>query len=213
MPRQIGTGRTLLFAPSTAAPITFETAGTAYQAAGTSHAIVAPSGIVDGNLLVCIFTHTSTPTITPPGSWDDESGFNFVVVAGITIRVYTKIASGESGNYTFSTSVSSTVRAQIYRLSGADTADRIGAIGTAATGSGTTATATAITAETTGLLIGVVAISGTRDFSSAVMTETADSDSTAFYYQNLSATGDTGTRAFTISSSAAWGCVLFEVRD
>lgn len=70
-----------------------ETSGGANQ---TSATLTAPSGIVDGDLLLIIFHIDGKPTITPP------SGFATEIISNgqnDTLAVYTKVASSESGDY------------------------------------------------------------------------------------------------------------------
>ena len=92
----------------------------------TNSTVTAPSGISNGNLLLCIISVADSgdrvpPTITPPTGWDAASGlpvaFGFLSDSnyGINYGVYTKIASSESGNYTFTHSAAST-EAIIYNI-------------------------------------------------------------------------------------------------
>jgi hypothetical protein len=64
----------------------------------------------------------------------------------VRVRLYTKVASGESGNYTWSHSAAYT-EAIIYAISGADTATPVSPNPSSGSGTGTTSTAPSVTTE------------------------------------------------------------------
>ena len=106
----------------------------------TSATITAPSGIQNGDLLVAVGTCDSgvvTVSSVP-------TGFNLVSVtraSGATSFVATKIASSESGNYTFSMTGGSKFRAGMIVYRGATRINSIGPIGSTVT---TTLTASSL---------------------------------------------------------------------
>lgn len=74
----------------------------------TNTTLPAPSGITDGDVLLAVMFAASDPgvTVTPPAGWTVLTGFPLVYhrgQPGYTYRLYAfvKVASGESGNYTF----------------------------------------------------------------------------------------------------------------
>lgn len=91
--------------------------------------IVAPTGISNGDLLVAVL-HVGDSTVvpplavTPPAGWTEVT--NSPVAASkpdpytIALHVYYKVASSESGNYTFTHTVADT-EGYMYRLTGVDT--------------------------------------------------------------------------------------------
>lgn len=96
----------------------------------TNTTITAPAGIVDGNVLIALIHTGSDPVraITPPAGWTAITNFplNMISHSGdpyiVRQHAYYKVASGESGNYTFNHS-SAHVEAYLSRWSGVDTAD------------------------------------------------------------------------------------------
>ena len=118
----------------------------------TNTTITAPAGITNGDVLVALMTvgAASAPTVTPP------SGFTEVTTTGwpltidksdpwqMRVRFFWKVASGESGNYTFTHS-SAYTEAIMYAASGANTTTPVSPNPTSASGDSTTATATGLT--------------------------------------------------------------------
>lgn len=101
----------------------------------TNTTITAPTGIVNGNLLVAVLFvgHASALpllAVTPPAGWTEEtnspSGIDDTDPYEVSVRVYHKVASGESGDYTFTHAAAET-QGYMYRLTGADTSTPIDA--------------------------------------------------------------------------------------
>lgn len=123
-------------------------------ASRTNNTITAPSGIQDGDILLLggvVGAATEAPDPTPPsgftavplttGTWpidnSDAGSFN------LEFRVWYKVASGESGNYTVTHSAASSQH-WMACYSGGDTADPIGEA-TAQGGNSQTSTALGVT--------------------------------------------------------------------
>ena len=95
----------------------------------TNSTITAPSGIVNGNVLVAILhvgDGTALPAlaVTPPAGWTEVPNSPTAQAKAdpytIATHVFVKVASGESGNYTFN-HTSADTEGYMYRLTGADT--------------------------------------------------------------------------------------------
>lgn len=75
---------------------------------GTNSTFTAPSGIQDGDILLAVFRTGSTaaPAVTPPAGFTQLTGFPVSVSDASPfvseLHAYWKLASGESGDYTFS---------------------------------------------------------------------------------------------------------------
>lgn len=80
----------------------------------TNSTFTAPAGIVDGDVLLCVMMTGGPSAVvpTPPAGFSLATGFPVSVTKADpwTMRIYafSKIASGESGNYTFTHSSGST---------------------------------------------------------------------------------------------------------
>lgn len=97
----------------------------------TNSTITAPSSIANGDLLVAVLhagnSSGTAVTVTPPAGFTEVTNSPIAeTFSGYTIasHVYYKVASGESGNYTFSHSSADT-EGYMYRLTGADTSTPI----------------------------------------------------------------------------------------
>ena len=97
----------------------------------TNSTITAPSSISNGNLLVAILhagnsAGTAVSVSAPAGFTEVTNSPVSQTYGGYTIasHVYYKVASGESGNYTFSHTTADT-EGYMYRLTGADTSTPI----------------------------------------------------------------------------------------
>lgn len=97
----------------------------------TNSVITAPTSIANGDLLVAVLhagnSSGTAVTVTPPAGFTEVTNSPIAEsYSGYTIasHVYYKVASGESGNYTFSHSSADT-EGYMYRLTGADTSTPI----------------------------------------------------------------------------------------
>ena len=154
-------------------PVLESFAETAMGADGTEITITKPTGTADGDLLVAIlsFGADTGGDFSPPAGWTVDPNIDNTFWTSETsgtrnkMAVYTKVASSEGADYTFTYGVTSRGAGQILRFSGA------GSITTEAPTGNTSAsnTAPSITAPVDGSLILAL-------FSS---TNTSRSDSTA----------------------------------
>lgn len=96
--------------------------------ARTNTVFSAPSGITDGDVLVCIMHTGSNPvrTVTAPAGWNPVTNFPHSMTSFggdpyiVRAHAFIKVASGESGSYTFSHS-SANSEGIMYRCTGIDT--------------------------------------------------------------------------------------------
>lgn len=113
--------------------VVVETTSALNLASRTNSTITAPTGIQNGDVLLAFLVagdsnDQTAPTVTPP------SGFNPITGSGGTIsaadpyasalNIFVKVASGESGDYTFTHGAADT-EGFMYRLSGVDTSTPI----------------------------------------------------------------------------------------
>jgi hypothetical protein len=106
-------------------------------------AATAPATITNGNLLLAVVAcgNNTAPTISGPAGWTKitgASGFD-AGSPGNALEVWYKIAAGESGTYTFTTSATSTrMRVHIHNYSGTDATTPVGSAAFAVNSSSTT---------------------------------------------------------------------------
>ncbi len=120
----------------------FETCTESSSNGSQSIDIALPAGTVDGNLLIASVATDGTPTVTAPTDWTQID----IVAAGnnaAQLAVFYKIASSETGPYTFTTDVTEAEVVTMMRFSGAN-----GTI-LSASSSGTTGTPVAPSVTTT----------------------------------------------------------------
>jgi hypothetical protein len=195
----------------------------------TSTVLSAVSGIQDGDLLVAIIwlgDDGGARTATPPAGWStynnslityDDSGYY------VNIGVFYKVASSESGSYTFTHS-SAVNEGYLCALTGVDTSDPINPTATSDTGTGQTSTAPTITTPRDGSL--VIFCSGHWDAaacspptgSTPTFTERYDpggSGGIAYLADGpLTTAGATGAKSHTNgnSGSGPWGAGLISIQ-
>jgi hypothetical protein len=200
----------------TGATINYEGAGTATATGAVASAAVdMPDGVQLGDLLVALFWFGGTPTaIGKPNGW---TALDLILTGTLNQKVYWRVAGAEEpASYTWTVAPSVIIEGVIVRISGANTHNPL-ILGTFGSATGTAVTMPAITMDTPdSVLLCHVSWGGTRDIASdgAVMTELADGTSSAMYVQELTGgPGTTGTRPFTLSSSASWNAIAIGVRD
>lgn len=116
----------------------------------TNTTLTAPAGIQNGDILVVWFVVGAVGVaipVTPPAGFNVASGFPHSTNDGafiVNCYVWWKVASGESGNYTF-THVLADSQGWIGAYSGADTGAPLTPAPTYASGTGQTSTATGLT--------------------------------------------------------------------
>lgn len=193
-------------------------ANTTY-ATRTNTTVTAPSGITNGDLLIGVMMTgavTTAPTVTPP------AGFNQISISPLTVSddggfqarfaVWTKVASGEAGNYTF-THTNCASQGVVLRVSGADTGTAPIASGHSRAGADPrdTTTADSITTVTNDTLVILLA----HDWADTTNNLTAPAGTTPTFGENLDVTlttifsgvlasaGATGNKSFTNNNSGA----------
>ena len=174
--------------------------------------VTAPSGIQNGDLLVAVgFTGLAGYTVTPP------SGFNVQHLDNASLSslfIATKVASSESGNYTFTWSGANgnTVAVLVYR-----NATQVNTIGTSTKVTSATGTAASITPTYAGTLCAVFCAEDTATISTppAGMTQRAsrsgDFSTTAVYDLSGQTASATSAQSLVWSSSLALTSVQFFV--
>lgn len=179
----------------------------------TTNTVTAPTGIQDGYLLVAYgVCNTASVTITPP------TGFNVQYLEGTTVTMFvaSKVASSESGNYTWtwSSSVSGTIAMLVYK-----DASVINTIGAVARTSATTGTASSITPTYAGTLIAAFSngASSTIGTAPSGMTlrssQTAAAQSVGIYDLSNQAASSTGTKDIIWNSSGTLSSILFQITN
>lgn len=69
----------------------------------TSLTVSKPTGTLDGDVMVAYITsNNATVVVTPPAGWIECSGSPLQSADGATLAAFTKVASGEGANYSFS---------------------------------------------------------------------------------------------------------------
>lgn len=171
-----------------------------------SNTVPAPSGVQDGHLLVAFaFVNRDGRTLTLPAGWTQRQIFNKAADKEATLIVATKVASSESGDYTFlwNASNNNTIAVLVYknatdtdRLIGAEQGDR-----------GRTITAPSISPTQEGALLTFFGNNGARAVGTppAGMVErviqTASSPSVVVYDLVPSEAGATGDKTLTWSGT------------
>lgn len=205
----------------------FESLSNTTYASRTNTTCTAPSGIVNGDLLLMFVVTAADPEAPDPTPPD---GFTAVPSLGIPdlgdgfnleLRSYYKIASGESGDYTVThTACSSQVT--MVRVSAVDTTTPFDVTPTLNDNNGSTTTWTGLTTVTDGALIVAVDVDfadNTTDFgppsgSTPTFTERLDTTLTYVATGNLATAGATGDKTHTNNGGggAPWGSVLLAIR-
>jgi hypothetical protein len=204
-----------------------------YASSRTNSVFTAPAGIVNDDILLIVM-NIGDPTIMPPLAATPPAGFTEATgsPAGmsdggafvISIRVYWKKASSESGSYTVTHTAGNT-EGVMYCISGADGTTPLSPTPTFATGNlsnGQTTTATGLTTPVAGCLVimsealyddttGMTVVSGSTP------TFTERYKGTIQYTQDgiLASAGATGNKSHTNGNNAAgtpWVATLISVQ-
>jgi hypothetical protein len=128
------------------------------SASRTNSTLAAPASRPDGDVLVAVLVAgaAASPTVTPPSGFTEVPGYPIHYGAAdpwyVDVHVYTKIASGESGDYLFTHSAAGT-EGLVYSVGGVDTGTPASPTPTKATGTGFTSTAPTITTARDGSLV------------------------------------------------------------
>ena len=201
----------------------------------TNSTITAPSGIANGDLLVAVL-HVGDASLLPALTVTPPTGFTEVTNSPsamdrsadtytISERIYYKVASGESGNYTFTHSSADT-EGFMYRLTGCDTTTPIDVTPAAqqfVTGSGTgqTTTLPSVTTVTDGAFIigfdGAWDAPGAGNYSGTTPTLTArrTGSISKIFDATQTTAGATSARTRTngnVSGILPWASIIVAIR-
>ena len=193
---------------------------TASTAAATTLAAAKPGNIADGDLLVAVaFSQFATGTVTSaPAGWTLIPGTTFTAkTGGVYYKAIPSAAAEAPTSYSWTFSGSGRVALDVFRVTGASLSnpvDAVGALAVQGVGNTTLPSVTAIAANT--LLVGVAywnnsttAVStvtpgaGMTDGEQVASPTTGSTSGIDVAYQQLTASGATGTRLFTTNPSAA----------
>lgn len=131
------------------ADIAYRNGSTGVGAAGSA-VVNTPAGVVDGDVLIASVRITGAAgIITPPAGWASrQSGTN----GSRKFEVFSKVASGEPGSYTFTTNAGSSISVTIDAYSGVDNVTPMDTAATVGTGATSQVDWPAITTATAGAL-------------------------------------------------------------
>lgn len=185
----------------------------------TSVTVTKPSGVVDGDYMSAFVVKEGAGTLTVPGGWTQR--YSQAITNG-TIYYYDKTASSEGSNYTWSLNNTSGLSVHMIAHYNLDGTTKIDIGGTQSNSAGTSMispSVTTVTAET--MLMHFGGAIDTSAGSSTVtapggMTEKSDAGAgnVLGYIATAiqSATGATGTRTSTISTSESNGGITVALR-
>jgi len=207
----------------------FASAGTYLTyASHTNSTLVAPAGIANGDLLVAYLfnlgPNPTAPAVTAPAGWTEIPGSPSSVTDGSAngrYHIFSKIASNESGDYTFTHATSNSCGV-VCRYTGADQASPLAPLPSVNTGTGTTATANGITTGIPNTLV----IFTEHDWASVALdsvvppgttpTFTERTDAVLLYIADgtLATAGPTGNKAHTNNSASGepWAAYLIGLK-
>lgn len=178
----------------------------AARSGGATVTVTAPTGIQNGDLLVAVMMIDETGTTSTPATV--PAGFSLSSIQSNRFRLATKVASSESGNYTFGIGTSSRFTTSILVYRNATNVNTVGAIAVAAT-------ATAITPTKRGTLVGVFSSSNATTVSAEPSGMTSRSTvssvapSTYVYDFTVQGASSTGTKAVTwVNPGTTWSILL-----
>lgn len=195
----------------------FQTISNTTYASRTNTTVTAPSGIQDGDILFyahfAASTGTGTKTVTAPTGFGAVDGGTWPLNIndgsfGASIRVWYKIASGESGNYT-ATHASLNTQGVMWRVSGGDSAAPKANTNSGTSGSAADSTALSLTTLNNGALVIVVGwdwadtannLTGPSG-TTPTFTERLDTTLTGVWSGNLATAGATGNKTFANNTS------------
>lgn len=128
---------------------------------GGNLTIAVPGSVVDDDVLIAIVVHSDdapATTITPPSGWTEElgkTGMGTAAVSPPVIYVYSRVASSEPANYTWSWDTNGGKVGSILAYRGVDTLDPVPAAPSvnAQTGTGTNPIAPSVTTSEDGEFI------------------------------------------------------------
>ena len=211
--------------------------GTLTNGSRSNSVLPAPSTIVNGDILLAILIvgNSAAPSVTPPAGFSEITGYPIVYGKTdpwyVNIHAFVKVASSESGNYTF-THTTAYSEGIIYAISGADTSspETPNATNASYTGgepfSGQTWTAPGLTTSRDGSAVFFVAAcwdaagptvppTGTTP----TFAEDFDGGSGGVFYAasgilaTAGATGNKSTANANASSSSPWGAGLICIQS
>lgn len=187
------------------------TVSTYESASGTLVNLTYPTGIVSGELIVAVISHSSgTPPTTNPGGWTLGGSQSNGASGGPSISVWYRVAAGtETGDVQFQTdSIAAKVSGHMFRLTGVNTSTIEDATEVGASLYGTSLdTPTLTTVTNNSMLLHAVSIRASTDDITAPSgpTRIAATAGTGrrlnVYTEQKSAAGATGTRTWTIATT------------
>jgi len=193
---------------------------TASSAAATTLAAAKPGNVADGDLLVAVaFSQFATGTVTSaPAGWTLIAGTTFTAkTGGVYYKAIPSAAAETATTYSWTFSGSGRIALDVFRVTGANLSapvDAVGALAVQGVGNTTLPSVTAVAANT--MLVGAAywnnsttAVSvftpgaGMTDGEQVASPTTGATSGIDVAYQQLNASGATGTRLFTTSPAAA----------
>lgn len=186
----------------------------------TNTTITAPSGIQDGDCLLALLLVVAGISVTPPSGFTTMTGFPFLYPNGLDAlqaMAFTKRASGESGDYTFSHD-SSVSEAYMLAARGAIASGSFEDVNPSINtppGTTTSITATTITTATDGDLL-VYGAYGYGGFSSpstpSGMTHRLTGTALMAFTEEFPTAGATGDRTSTVSIGDRYAATLIAIK-
>jgi hypothetical protein len=209
--------------------ITWVSSSNTTYASRTNTTVTAPSGITDGDVMLALMltgAAPEAPDFTEPAGWTLIGSRSDVTAGGFNVEmgVYIKVASGESGDYTWThSSASSQGAIAVFR--GVDTTTPQDATSTLNSASGATQSTTTFTGLTTAT-DGAWIVGLAHDFADATadrtpptgMTERVEVNPLIYICtEEITTAGATGNRSYTNNNTSgggddAWAARLVALR-
>lgn len=203
--------------------IAFRTVGTKDQAAGATTCVIpAPASIANNDLLFTCLLSDAGSVITTLSGWTLVKSTN-VGGSNNKLDTYRKVASGESGNYTWTATTGLIYEGACLRYDGEDTTtpEDVAASTNSAT-TGTSATANTVTTVTNGAMnLATYATwsagtltppSGGSPAWSTDVNFGSGGDLMAVAHRTFATAGATGNAAATLNISGAWAAQQWAIR-
>jgi hypothetical protein len=191
------------------------------NASGTLVNLTYPSGVVSGELIVAVITHSyATAPTTNPGGWTLAASQDQTSSGGPSVAVWYRVSAGtESGDVQFQTdSTAYKVAGHMFRLSGVNATVEDVTEGKAATTDITLVTPSVTTTTSNVLLLHAIALRSTTTDITAPggPTRIAATSGTGrrlnVYTEPKASAGATGTRTWTADSTLQWAGITLAIR-
>lgn len=203
--------------------IAYRSSSKATNSSTNSLTVTAPSGIVNGDILVAVAYINGTQTVTAPAGWTQIDVVNPGTYFTARLYAFWKRASGESGDYTFSGSTTTRMYAGIAVFSGClynGTPVDVYSSAIMSGSSNTNLDLTAITTTVANTMIVAVAgcdgagtgntFNAPTGFSTALTT--TNREEPLAYYKAQAAAGSTGTVTCTSTGIQIWAGILIALK-